>query len=70
MRVRDHVLDAATANVAADIHTRVGVGPADALIGATVRSVTAGDVVVLTSDPADIAAACADATVGPRIVRL
>jgi hypothetical protein len=32
--------------------------------------VTAGDVVVLTSDPTDIAAASADAAVTVRIIRI
>lgn len=45
---------------------RCGLGPADAHIGATVRSVSSGDVVVLTSDPADIALVCAPST--PQIV--
>ncbi|MGA1346570.1 MAG: hypothetical protein ACO35E_11440 [Ilumatobacteraceae bacterium] len=70
MRVRDHVLDTPAANVAAGIQARTGVGPTDAHIGATVRSVTAGDVVVLTSDPAGIAAASADAAVTVRIIRI
>jgi len=65
-RVRDHVLDAPAANLAASIHRRCGLGPADAHIGATVRSVSSGDVVVLTSDPADIALVCAPST--PQIV--
>lgn len=67
-RLRDHVLDAVAANVAASIQARCGVGPADAHVGATVRSASSGDVVVLTSDPADIAVACDPAT--PEIVRV
>lgn len=67
-RARDHVLDASVANVAATIQTRCGVGPADAHIGATVRSVSSGDVVVLTSDPIDIASACTPSA--PQIVRI
>ncbi len=65
-RVRDHVLDAPAANWAASIHRRCGLGPADAHIGAAVRSVSSGDVVVLTSDPTDIALVCAPST--PQIV--
>jgi hypothetical protein len=67
-RVRDHILDAPTANLAASIQARCGLGPADAHIGATVRSVSSGDVVVLTSDPTDIAVVCTPST--PRIVRI
>ncbi len=67
-RVRDHVLDAPAANVAAGIQGRCGLGPADAHIGAAVRSVSPGDVVVLTSDPTGIAAVCTPST--PQIVRI
>jgi predicted nucleic acid-binding protein len=66
-RLRDHVLDAPAANLAASIQRRCGLGPADAHIGATVRSVSCGDVVVLTSDPTDIAVVCTPST--PQIVR-
>jgi predicted nucleic acid-binding protein len=67
-RVRDHVLDTPAANLAASIQERCGLGPADAHIGATVRSVSSGDVVVLTSDPTDIAFVCMPST--PQIVRI
>lgn len=67
-RLRDHVLDAQAANMAANIQSRCGLGPADAHLGATVRSVSSGDVVVLTSDPTDIAVVCAPST--PRLVRI
>ena len=67
-RLRDHVLDASTADLAASIQGDCGLGPVDAHIGATVRSVSAGDVVVLTSDPLDIAAVCTPST--PQIVRI
>jgi len=67
-RLRDHVLDGATANLAASIQARCGLGPADAHLGAKVRSVSSGDVVVLTSDPTDIAFVCTPST--PRIVRI
>ena len=67
-RVRDHTLDAPAANLAASIQARCGLGPADAHIGATVRSVSDGDVVVLTSDPTDIVLVCAPRT--PQIVRI
>lgn len=67
-RLRDHALDPSTADTAAHIQRRCHLGPADAHIGATVRSVAAGDVVVLTSDPHDIAAVCTPST--PRIVRI
>ena len=66
--LRDHVLDTPAANLAASIQGRCGLGPTDAHIGATVRSVSSGDVVVLTSDPTDIAFACTPST--PQIVRI
>ena len=67
-RVRDHALDAPAANLAASIQDLCHLGPTDAHIGATVRSVHAGDVIVLTSDPADIAVVCAPTS--PQIVRI
>lgn len=67
-RLRDHVLDAKAANVAASIQARCDLGPADAHIGAAVRSVSSGDVVVLTSDPSDIAVVSTPST--PQIVRI
>ena len=67
-RLRDHALDASAANMAASIRARCGLGPADAHVGATVRSVSYGEVVVLTSDPTDIAVVCTPST--PRIVRI
>jgi len=67
-RLRDHVLDATAANVAASIQSRCGLGPAGAHIGATVQSVSSGDVVVLTTDPSDIAVVCTPST--PQIVRI
>lgn len=68
LRVRDHLLDARTADVAADIvATGVVAGVADAHIGAAVRAVDAAgdihDIVVLSSDPRDMAAVCSPATV-------
>jgi hypothetical protein len=68
LRVSDHSLDAPTANVAASIQHSTGLGPTDAHVGATVRSVDSGDVVVLTSDPSDIATVSSPAT--PRIIRI
>lgn len=67
-RVHDRVLDAQAANLASSIQRGCGLGPADSHIGATVRSMASGDVVVLTSDPVDVAVVCAPAT--PVIVRL
>ena len=67
-RVHDHALDTPVANLAASIQERSGLGPTDSHIGAMVRSVSSGDVVVLTSDPTDIALVCAPST--PRIVRI
>ena len=59
--VRDHTLDSPAADVAAQIQRATSTGVADAHIGATVRSLSSTEVVVLTSDPADIAAVCAPA---------
>jgi hypothetical protein len=67
-RLRDHVLDATAANLAASIQGRCGLGPADAHIGAAVRSVSSGDVAVLTSDPSDTAVVCTPST--PQIIRI
>jgi hypothetical protein len=53
-RVDDHPLDTPAANLAAGIVTRDRVSVADAHLGATVRMLRGADVVVLTSDPADI----------------
>ena len=61
--VRDHALDAPAADVAAQIQRATSTGVADAHIGATVRSLPSTEVVVLTSDPADIAAVCSPAPV-------
>lgn len=58
-RVRDHALDGPAADTAASI-VAAGVvsSVADAHVGAAVRGVPGGDVVVLTSDPRDMAAVC------------
>lgn len=61
--VRDHPLDSPAADVAAQIQRATSTGVADAHIGATVRSLSSTDVVVLTSDPADIAAVCSSSQV-------
>lgn len=67
-RLRDHVLDTPAANLAASIQRRCRLGPADVHIGATARSVASGDVVVLTSDPTNIAFACSPTT--PKLARI
>lgn len=61
--VGDHVLDSPSADVAAQVQSATSTGVADAHIGATVRSLPSTDVVVLTSDPADIAAVCSSSHV-------
>lgn len=61
--IRDHVLDSRSADVAAQIQNVTSTGVADAHIGATVRSLSSTEVVVLTSDPADIAAVCSPSPV-------
>ena len=55
LRIADASLDAAIANVAGDLVSRLGVSVADAHIGATVRSVAdQGAVAIITSDPGDM----------------
>lgn len=68
-RVRDHHLDGQAANIAASVVSSGVVSSiADAHIGATVRGTLGDDVVVISSDPHDMAAACAPAPV--RIVSI
>jgi predicted nucleic acid-binding protein len=55
LRVIDHLLDTSTANVAATIISLAGVSVADAHVGAAIRSLSHDEIVVLTSDPDDIA---------------
>lgn len=57
-RVRDHPLDTASADVAAELQRASATGVADAHLGATVHSCSPGEVVVLTSDPDDVAVVC------------
>jgi hypothetical protein len=66
--VRDRALDGAAANAAATIASRTGTSVADAHVGATARAVTTGDVVVLSSDPADMRAVCGPTPV--HVVRI
>jgi hypothetical protein len=61
--IRDHLLDPPSADVAARIQRATSTGVVDAHIGATVRSLSPAEVVVLTSDPADIAAVCSPSPV-------
>lgn len=69
LRVVDHVLDAATGNVAAAIVDELaGVSVADAHLGAAIRSLPHDEVVVLTSDPGDITRVAGDRPV--RTVRI
>ncbi len=66
-RVRDHVLDGPSADLAASIVAAGLVASvADAHVGATVRNAPAEDFIVLTSDPLDMAKVCAPVPV--RIV--
>lgn len=66
--IDDHHLDERTTNLAADLRRAHGVAPADAHIGSIIGSTAGEDVVVLTSDPADIAAVAAGSPV--RIIRV
>lgn len=69
LRVADHPLDVATANVAAAIvEEEAGVGVDDAHVGAAIRSLPHDEVVVLTSDPDDISRVAGDRPV--RTVRV
>jgi hypothetical protein len=62
-RVRDHPLDTTSADIAAELQRSTTTGVADAHVGATVHNLSSNDVVVLTSDPDDIAAVCSPAPV-------
>jgi hypothetical protein len=64
LRIVDHPLATAEANIAAAI-VRAGTATsvADAHVGTTVLSSTAEEIVVLTSDPRDIARVCDSVTV-------
>jgi hypothetical protein len=68
MRIRDRALDGDRANAAARLVALYGVSPADAHIGATVASLDDDHVVVLTSDPDDIAQVCPPGSA--RIIRI
>lgn len=66
-RVRDHHLDGHAADVAASlVSSGVVSSVADAHVGATVRGAQGDDIVVISSDPHDMAAVCAPVPV--RIV--
>jgi len=65
LRVVDHPLDAAPANVAAAIADELAVSVADAHVGAVLRSLPHDEVVVLTSDPDDITRVAGDRPVRP-----
>jgi hypothetical protein len=68
--IADHALDVAAADQAASLRARHHVSPADAHIGAAVHHHAGADddVVVLTSDPDDIATVTAGT--GARIARI
>lgn len=66
--VCDHALDSRTADRAARIQRATSAGVADAHVGATVLDLPSADVVVLTSDPVDIAAVCSPAEVTVVVV--
>jgi predicted nucleic acid-binding protein len=53
-RIADIPLDVGHANVAARIAKRTGVSVADAHLGAAIQAAETDDVLVLTSDPADM----------------
>jgi hypothetical protein len=69
LKITDHHLDQRSTDVAARLRADHDVSPADAHIGALVRGRTPGDdVVVVTSDPADIAKVTQ--RTGVRVVRI
>jgi hypothetical protein len=53
-RINDRSLDTSAGDMAAAINARTNKGVADSHVGATVRGVPDGDVVVLSSDPGDM----------------
>jgi len=65
MRVVDDPLAGVSANVAAAIVDELAVSIADAHVGAAIRSLLHGEVVVLTSDPDDITRLAGDTPVRP-----
>ena len=65
LRVVDHTLDAAAANIAATIAEGLAVSVADAHVGAVIRSLPHDEVMVLTSDPGDITRVAGDRPVRP-----
>lgn len=66
--IRDHHLDRRSTDVAARLRAEHGVSPADAHIGAIAHGAGEDRVVVITSDPDDIATVTAGTTA--RIIRL
>jgi len=68
LTVRDHFLDPATTDQAAQIIRRTGITPADAHVAVAALTAAPGDVVVLTSDIPDIARATDSRPV--RVVRV
>lgn len=68
LRIGDHPLTLDRANAAARLVALHGVSPADAHLGATVQALDDQPVVVLTSDPRDIARVCPPGAA--RIIRI
>ncbi len=69
LRIVDHPLTTTEANIAATlIRSGVATSVADAHVGAAALSIAAEEIVVLTSDPRDIARVCDPVTV--RVVTL
>lgn len=63
LRIADVPLDSAAASQAAAIRARLGVSVADAHLGAILRTATAAQITVITSDPLDIRQVAEDAEV-------
>jgi predicted nucleic acid-binding protein len=63
LRIRDETLDASQANTAAMIRRHAEVSVADAHLGAVIRTATAEQITVVTSDPVDIRTVAGDRAV-------
>jgi hypothetical protein len=63
LRITDEALGASQANTAATIRRQCDVSVADAHLGAAIRTATARNVTVVTSDPVDIRAVAGNRTV-------
>jgi len=54
LRITDAELDSKTTDTATEIRAETGISVVDAHLGATARSLTTNDLIILTSDPHDM----------------